>query len=428
MLTNLTKLLPVQKFLLNTEARVVVISGDLGSAKTSGGGLFGFASVGKMGIRCNGLYLAQTMTHVRQTLRASFTQVLHDFGIKRNAHYDENKSSGLMEFYNEAKITYGYYMGHGYQRAQSIEYSWILIDEAHLLTKTQYEGFLWRLRHAQPFKIVLFMNPQPSNHWIYKDLILTGKAVHYHARAVDNPYLPPDYIDFQRANMSASTFARMMEGQWILRKGAVFKDSFDPDVHKIQAMPKGVSPVFWYGGLDLGAHTAYVLKCIGSDGKSYAMSALELYRMPINKKAADIINLNETYTSHNSVRIYADHDLDVRDEYRDLGVLTLPATKKDKLVNTAVKEVLLMRNKCFYLPDAEIVADCLANLQYKEEEEIILKKDDHLYDADIYADVGAISCGALHINMDNTRTNLFIPKSGIRRSTLASSYFAELGQ
>ena len=143
----------------------------------------------------------------------------------------------------------------------SQQYGAVLIDEAGQVDADAALMLLTRLRHPaqQQRWFVAASNPWPGwfERWfVHRELPeqaiheAQGQVVFIPAKIEDNPHLPPDYADLQRAILPGSWVDRFIEGKFDAFLGRVYPQ-FDPRVH----CWTGPLPRFshFIGGLDFGA-------------------------------------------------------------------------------------------------------------------------------------------------------------------------------
>ena len=142
----------------------------------------------------------------------------------------------------------------------SQEYGAVLIDEAGEVAEEAAQMLLTRLRHpAQPRRwFVAASNPWPGwfERWFAKRELdedafaaADGRVVYVPAKIADNPHLPPNYAEQQRALQPGDWVTRFIEGRFDAFQGQIYA-SFDAQRHRWDAP----LPPFAYhvGGLDFG--------------------------------------------------------------------------------------------------------------------------------------------------------------------------------
>ena len=145
----------------------------------------------------------------------------------------------------------------------SQQYGTVLIDEAGEVEAEAAQMLVTRLRHpAQPQPwFVAASNPYPGwfERWFVKRELpedalqrAGGRVVFIQAKVGDNPHLPANYAETQRAVLPADWVERFIEGRFDAFKGQIYPH-FDPKLHRWE----GPLPDFerYLGGLDFGAES-----------------------------------------------------------------------------------------------------------------------------------------------------------------------------
>jgi hypothetical protein len=163
----------------------------------------------------------------------------------------------------------------------SQQYGSVLIDEAGEVDEEAALMLLTRLRHpAQPQRwFVAASNPWPGwfERWfVHRDLPedalaqAYGQVAFVPARIHDNPHLPADYAQLQRALLPSDWVDRFVEGRFDAFMGRVYPH-FDSQLHLWQ----GPLPDFslFIGGLDFGGqandahYTAGIVAALARSGR-----------------------------------------------------------------------------------------------------------------------------------------------------------------
>ncbi len=102
----------------------------------------------------------------------------------------------------------------------------VLIEEANRLHFEDFQEVLPRLRgKAGPYcQVILMTNPDAPSHWINQKLMLGGMAKTYISFAKDNPFNPPEYLEWL-SMLTGVQYERLVLGKWVQAEGVVY-DNF----------------------------------------------------------------------------------------------------------------------------------------------------------------------------------------------------------
>ena len=145
----------------------------------------------------------------------------------------------------------------------SQQYGAVLIDEAGEVQPEAAQMLVTRLRHpAQPQPwFVAASNPYSGwfEQWFVKrelpeDTLARagGQVIFIPAKVGDNPHLPANYAETQRAILPADWVERFIEGRFDTFKGQIYPH-FDPNLHRWDAPLPPFSRLL--GGLDFGSES-----------------------------------------------------------------------------------------------------------------------------------------------------------------------------
>ena len=177
----------------------------------------------------------------------------------------------------------------------SEQYGAVLIDEAGEVDESAALMLLTRLRHpAQTQRwFVAASNPWPG--WFHQWFVLRelpeaalaaadGRVVFIPARVDDNPHLPANYADLQRALLPPDWVERFIEGRFDAFAGLIYP-AFDPRIH----CWNGPLPEFrrYVGGLDFGSQAADAHHTAG------IVAGLTYPRHPTRDPADTLIRISE---------------------------------------------------------------------------------------------------------------------------------------
>lgn len=196
---------------------------------------------GNRGFMCRHEATAFKMTTLQTLL--SKIQEIEDI-TKTKLMHRHHKTEKTIWFTNKSRLEYGA-LGdiQDFERIKSLEIGHFEIDEA---SETPYANFQmlksrlrWKLPDGTypPFFGLLASNPEPG--WV-KDLFVTAQVLgelppnhaFIPALPIDNPYLPPTYVEDLRTSNPGSWVDRYIEGSWTAMEGQIYNE-FDPDTHII---------------------------------------------------------------------------------------------------------------------------------------------------------------------------------------------------
>ena len=138
--------------------------------------------------------------------------------------------NGALLFYGPRNVTGSYSHAEDAQVGQDT--SFIIDDEAALrCSYPMYGNNMATIRVASPVRFYLTVSTPRVGP--YKRLV-TGKGHRmFRGKSADNPYLPKNYVEQLRANMSAEQARRELEGEFISLEGRIWKTAKyqepDPD-------------------------------------------------------------------------------------------------------------------------------------------------------------------------------------------------------
>ena len=281
-------------------------------------------------------------------------------------------------------------------RLRNINVDWFWMDEAALFSSYAWQVLIGRLRGMiGPRRAWLTTTPKGFN-WIWKKFVdkPTKDYAYVTVSALDNPYLPKDYIESLKAEY-AGVFARQeIYGLFVGFEGVVYPD-FNRATHTIDTSQ--IKMVGIMGGIDFGFTNPSVVLKIGfdSDGRIYVMD--EFYEKHVtDSQLADWVKTNMTDVevfiadseNPSGIRELQERNIECK------GVLKTVAEKSENFVLSGIKRVsnfLVIRedNKPRLFVDKKCVNTIMEfeNYRYPEvkeehpEREAPLKIHDHAMDA-----------------------------------------------
>jgi len=159
---------------------------------------------------------------------------------KKKILVNHHRTDRVITLINGSVIVYGA-LGDSsdVERIKSLEIGWFAIDEASETAEGNYQmlksRLRWRLPNGgfPPFFGLLASNPEPG--WVKNTFVTPEKMgmplpnhVFIQALPLDNPHLPPDYLEDLRASNPEHWVVKYIEGSWDALKGQIF-DGFNSE-------------------------------------------------------------------------------------------------------------------------------------------------------------------------------------------------------
>lgn len=245
------KPLPWQIAPWRDKSKVILLSGSAGGGKSR-------LAAEKIHAFClkypgaTGLMTRKT----RESMTTSTVLFMERMVIGNDPRVRHFPSKNRFEYANGSILAYGG-MADEKQREQvrsigiegGLDFVWM--EEATHFTEADFEELAPRMRGraAGWSQIILSTNPGGPMHWIYRRLIVGQAARVYYSGALDNPYNPPEYVDWLRM-LTGVMYLRLVEGKWVQAEGAVYPD-FDP-THNVSEAADHVNSLPLYWGCDDG--------------------------------------------------------------------------------------------------------------------------------------------------------------------------------
>lgn len=334
------------------QAEIIYLCGTAGSGKT----VFGLEKAHAYAMRYPGVQILFT----RKTESSMFAQMLKPF-----EHFALGPALGTDVFHDGHKRAYFYRNGSviyyrgmaNEQQVQSIRgftLNYIVVDEAHLLLKSDHEELLGRMRGSgSDFNQILYMtNPDSPKSWQYQDFVVKKQASYYWSHWKDNPHNPPEYSKFLDM-LTGTRRSRLRDGLWVEAEGCVYQ--FDPAIHLIAKfdIPPGWPRIC---SIDFGFNAPFVCQwwAIDQDANMYLYREIYQTELLITDAAKKIIQ----YSSGEDISAYvADHDAGERAVLASHGIHTIAADKDVIVGIDAVK--MRMNPRANGKPSLYIMANCL---------------------------------------------------------------------
>lgn len=285
-------------------------------------------------------------------------------------------------------------------KAMSTEYDDILVDEAldtderdieALLTRIQRPGHLYGVEGRPPYaQLVLVTNPGAPTHWLNQRM-LTGRTTRIPSRHSDNPAMTPAYLALLNHNLTGVRRKRLFLGIWAAAEGAVYEDTWNPDIHVVKRATytqRGGGDLWgncglpdeWprYLGIDWGYRNPAVVKWYARlpDGELLVYREIYVTMTLVEDLAREALSLMgwrlspETGALTPTRRdpdplpreIIADHDAEDRATFeRHFGLGVFPADKGAKSISDGIQAVTkrLQDRRLLYLEGSLVRRDPL---------------------------------------------------------------------
>lgn len=102
--------------------------------------------------------------------------------------------------------------------------AWVWLDEARYFPVESWRVLNARCRAPGAPRSCLVLTTTPAMNWLYEEFVIKKTDQHedIHCSALDNPYLPDDYVPRLRASFSAPFFEQYIIGEWRALEGVVY--------------------------------------------------------------------------------------------------------------------------------------------------------------------------------------------------------------
>ena len=193
----------------------ILLSGSVGSAKTI---LMAHIASKLCVLFPNNriLLCRKTLPALKDTL---LTTLVDHMGQSVNYHF--NRSRGRVVLDNGSEILCHSWADKKYKKVRSFNISSAFIEEG---TENENDEFYkeivmrcGRLPHIPISICMVATNPDSPAHWIHQHFIEKSSDTRrtYYSKTEDNPFLPPQYIEKLKENLTAKEALRMLYGQWV---------------------------------------------------------------------------------------------------------------------------------------------------------------------------------------------------------------------
>jgi len=214
------------KLLMDDITNIVLYGGSAGAGKSWLGCLWITTLCLKYnGIRC--LIGRTVLTQLKMTTLNTLFETLQSMGLKSNEHYTYNGQSNIITFKNGSEIVLKDLQYQpsdpNFDSLGGLELTAVFVDEAAQISQLAYNILKSRIRFKlNEYKLQpkILMTCNPGQVWLKKEFYLPyvqgtlsiDKAF-VPALPLDNPHLPPSYIEMLKSLPSAQR-RRLLEGDW----------------------------------------------------------------------------------------------------------------------------------------------------------------------------------------------------------------------
>jgi PBSX family phage terminase large subunit len=206
----------------------------------------------------------------------------------------------------------------------SADFIWC--EEANALTEDDYNELLGRLRGnaAHWRQLLLSTNPDHPQHWIKTRLMDGGEASVHYSSALDNPSLPPEYLETLKS-ITGVLGMRLRDGLWVQAEGVVY-DGWSDALHMIDRMPDGWQAWRKFRVCDFGYVNPFVCQwwAVDPDGRMYRYREIYMSKRTVADHAVKINLLSQG--EHYEATV-CDHDAEDRATLKQAGIHSISALK-----------------------------------------------------------------------------------------------------
>lgn len=201
----------------------------------------------------------------------TFFRELEETGLAHRQWTTFNKSNLELRFWNGSRIWFRNLEDVG--TLLGVELDWAYADEGVECPDEVFTMLAGRLRGTPkpggggvvgPLRLWVTTNPGPSQ-WIRRNFIGSRHPDYalFSTRTIDNPHLPPSYIDTLKQQFKGVWWKRYVLGDWAAMEGMVHV-AFDPDTHIIDGFQPDKHYVI-YEGYDFGIRNPTAVVWIAVD-------------------------------------------------------------------------------------------------------------------------------------------------------------------
>ena len=214
------------KLLMDDITNIVLYGGSAGAGKSWLGCLWVITLCLKYnGIRC--LIGRTVLQQLKLTTLNTLFEVLQQMGLKSTEHYTYNGQSNIITFQNGSEIVLKDLQFQpsdpNFDSLGGLELTAVFVDEAAQISQLAYNILKSRIRFKlNEYKLQpkILMTCNPGQVWLKKEFYipyvqgtLTIDKAFVPALPLDNPHLPPSYIEMLKSLPPAQR-RRLLEGDW----------------------------------------------------------------------------------------------------------------------------------------------------------------------------------------------------------------------
>lgn len=238
------------------------------------------------------LNIAYGSVRTGKTIITTIAFLLHVIGFKQRQHFAivgktrdtvrRNVIPIIEQYLGEGSFTYTItrdeidFLGHkifvlgandekAETRIRGLTLAGALCDEVTTYPRSVFEQLLAR-NSVEGAKIFATTNPDSPYHWLYTEYIQKADEKGYFVMKFvleDNPFLPPEYIEFIKKTYTGLFYKRFILGEWVAAEGIIY-DMFDEKVHIVEELPDRFDK--YIVGIDFGMQNPTVFLLVGAVG------------------------------------------------------------------------------------------------------------------------------------------------------------------
>lgn len=188
----------------------------------------------------------KSLKDLKGTLYAAILSQLDQPDLNKRFHQID--TTAIIKFTNGSIIRGVSWADKKYKKVRSYEFSMAVIEELTENNSDDYEIYreiVMRIRSRVPQKLVLCAtNPDSPSHWAFKHFISSENPLRhvYYSVSSDNPFLPPNYVEKLRAELSPKEARRMLYGEWIELASDIIYYEYNGDLHFKKGQTYEINP------------------------------------------------------------------------------------------------------------------------------------------------------------------------------------------